>query len=179
MSLFSKPKIEGTELEECLVYFENECKITAFQTREADLYNDVLERYGNLLSNDKRAATEVCEASRRLVQAAEEIIRRHESIAHIPQQASSLYAAWNVTFQANKAWATATLAAIQPTTTGSSINSFDTMSVQLRFAEYQKAWQKAQEEDRKFVKRLKTTPNEIDRILSESNAHAVNDTWEP
>ncbi len=42
MGLFGSPNIDGIELQQYLAYYEAEIKIITFQTKEADLYNNVM-----------------------------------------------------------------------------------------------------------------------------------------
>jgi hypothetical protein len=175
MGFFSSPKIDGNELRECLGYYEAECKLTAFQTKEADLYNNAMVKYGNSIIENPLAASEACKAAKRLSQAASEILRRHEAIEHIPVSASAMHFAWYATFYANAAWASATAAAIEAMANGMTPH---TMHVQQLVEEFQKAWHKAQDEEKKFLKRLKVSAVDIAKIIN-STAAAAADNWEP
>ena len=124
MGLFGGPKIDGSELQECLACFEAETRVIAFQTKEADLYNDTMVKYGNSIMENTLAANEACKAAKRLSQAATEILRRHEKIKNVPIAASAMHFAWYATFLANAAWAFATAAAIEAMANGMKPNTW-------------------------------------------------------
>ena len=58
MDLFGSPKIDGKELQECLAYFEAQTRVVTFQTKEADLYNNAMVKYGNSITENPLAARE-------------------------------------------------------------------------------------------------------------------------
>lgn len=176
MGLFSKSRIEGEELRRCLDYYEAELMVTNFQTREADLFNNTLVKYFNSITEDPVAAVEVCKAANRLVQAAHEVIMRHETIQRIPDAALSMRCAWSVTFLSLKAWAEATLSAMEALANGMTP---DYAYVQHLLGENQVVQRKAQEEDKRFLRRLKVAAAEINKILSRINDDAATDDWEP
>ncbi len=66
--MFGSPKIDGKELQECLAYFEVQTKVVTFQTKEADLYNNTLVKYGNSITENPLAASEACKTAKRLSQ---------------------------------------------------------------------------------------------------------------
>jgi hypothetical protein len=177
MGLFGSPKIDGPELQECLTYFEAQTKVVTFQTKEADLYNNALVKYGNSITQNPSAASEACKAAKRLSQAATEILRRHEKIENIPAPASAMHHSWYTTFQANLAWASATHKAIEAMAEGMSPN---TGHIQQLVEQYQKSWRKADEEDKKFVKRLNVGSDVLARIVARATSPEVaNDDWRP
>jgi len=176
MGLFGSPKIDGKELQECLACFETETKVIAFQTKEADLYNNAMVKYGNSIMENPLAASEACKAAKRLSQAATEILRRHEEIKNVPTAASAMHFAWHATFLANAAWASATVAAIETMVKGMNPH---TMYVQQLVEEYQKAWRRADDEDKKFLKRLKVSAEDIAKIVARATAIDATDDWEP
>jgi hypothetical protein len=176
MGLFGSPKIEGNELQECLDCFESETKVTAFQTKEADLYNDAMVKYGNSIMENPVAAREACKAAKRLYLSAKEVLRRHDEIKNVPASASLMHFAWYATFSANAAWASATAAAIEAMAKGMNPNM---MYIQQLVQEYQKAWRRAQDEDRKFLKRLKVSAEDIAKIVARAATIGTADDWEP
>lgn len=176
MGLFGKPRIEGDELQRCLAYYEAELRVTAFQTREADLFNNTLVKYLHSMTEDSVAASEICKAANRLVQAAHEMNRRHEEIRPIPDAALAMRCSWRITFLSVTAWAEATLSAMEALANGLTP---DYAYVQHLVAEYQLAQRKAQEDEKKFLRRLRVAPVEIDEILSRSNDAAATDDWQP
>ncbi|MFC2063414.1 hypothetical protein ACFLS8_05700 [Chloroflexota bacterium] len=177
MGFFGDPKIDGYELKQCLDCFEAETNITAFQTKEADFYNDVMVKYSNSIMEDPSAAREASKAAKRLSQAATEIIRRHDEIKSVPSAASEMHYAWHVTFLANAAWASATAATMDAMANGLDPNL---VYVAQLMEQYQTAWSRTQNEDKKFVKRLKVSSEEIERIIMRVNTEvAADDNWKP
>jgi len=176
MLLFGNPKIEGDELKRCLAYYEAQLRVTAFHTKEADLFNNALVKYLNSVKENPVAANEMCKAADRLVQAAHEVNRRHEEIQPIPDAASAMHFVWRVTFQSVTAWAEANLSSIEALANGMTP---DKAYVQHLVDEYQAAWRKAQEEDKKFLRRVKVTAGEIERILSRTDEATAADSWQP
>ena len=176
MGLFGSPKIEGNELQQCLAYFEDETKVITFQTKEADLYNNAMVKYGNSITENASAATEACKAVKRLTQAAAEICRRHEEIKNIPTAAQGMRYAWHITFLANVTWASGTAAAIEAMANGMNPN---TQYVQQLVVEYQQAWREADDEDKKFISRLKVSGEDIAKIMYRSTKAAAVDDWKP
>jgi len=177
MGLFGSPKIDGKELQECLAYFETQTRVITFQTKETDLYNNAMVKYGNSITENPLAASEACKAANRLSQAATEVLRRHEEIKNVPAAASAMHHAWYVTFHANATWASATSEAIEAMAEGMNPH---TMYVQQLVEQYQKAWRRADDEDKKFLKRLKVSAEEIVKIVARATSiDATDDDWEP
>jgi len=183
MGFFSSPKIDGKELQECLAYFEAETKVIAFQTKEADLFNNAMVKYGNSIMENPLAAKDMKKAAKRLSQAATEILRRHEKIKNVPVAASAMRSAWHATFLAHAAWASAMVTAIE-----SNIFAFlaaaEGMNPQIKYAqqlaeESQKAWRRAEDEDKKFLKQLKVSAEDIAKIVARATAIDATDDWEP
>jgi hypothetical protein len=176
MGFFGSPKIDGKELQECLACFEAETKVIAFQTKEADLYNNALVKYGNSITVNPMAASEACKAAKRLSQAATEVLRRHEEIKNVPVAASPMHHAWYVTFYANAAWASATAKAIEAMAEGMNPH---TIYIQQLVEQYQKAWRRAEDEDKKFLKQLKVGAEDIAKIVARATAIDATDDWGP
>ena len=176
MGLFGSPKIDGKELQECLAYFEAQTRVVTFQTKEADLYNNAMVKYGNSITENPLAAREACKAANRLAQSATEVLRRHQEIKNVPAAASAMHYAWYVAFDANRTWALATSKAIEAMAEGMDPH---TMYVQQLVGQYQKAWRKADDEDKKFLKRLKVSGEEIAKIVARATSiDATDDDWE-
>jgi hypothetical protein len=176
MGLFSNPKIEGDELQQCLAYFEAETKVITFQTKEADIYNNAMVKYGNSIIKNTLAAKEACKAVKRLTQSAAEVCKRHEEIKDIPTAAQAMRYAWHLTFLANLAWASATAAAIEAMANDMDPN---VLYVQQLVEEYQKAWRIADDEDKKFINRLKVSGEDIAQIMYRATKASEMDDWEP
>lgn len=176
MGFFDSPKIDGKELQECLTYFEAETKVITFQTKEADLYNKVLVKYGDSIMENPLAASEACKAAKRLSQSATEVLRRHKEIKKVPVAASATHFAWHVTLLAYSAWVSATVAETEAMANGMNPQ---TMYVQQLVQEYQEAWRRADDEDKKFAKRLKVSAGDIAKILARATTIDATDDWEP
>lgn len=171
------PKAVNTEYQECLDYFEAETKVIAFQTKEADIYNNAMVKYGNSVTENPLAAKEACKAANRLSQAAIEVVRRHDALKPVPIAASAVHYAWHLTLLANATWASATFSAIEAMAEGMTPNM---NYVQQLVKEYQKAGKSAQKEDKNFLKRLKVSADEIADIVSRATAlDSDADDWEP
>jgi hypothetical protein len=167
MGLFGSPKIDGKELQECLAYFEAQTRVITFQTKEADLYNNAMVKYGNSITENPSAAREACKAANRLAQSATEVLRRHQEIKNVPTAASAMHYAWYVALDANRTWASATSKAIEAMAEGMDPH---TMYVQQLVGQYQKAWRRADDEDKKFLKRLKVSAEEIAQIVARATS---------
>jgi hypothetical protein len=176
LPLSRKQKIEGDELQRCLDYFEVELMVTAFQTRESDLFNNIMVKYFNSMTEYPVAASEMCKAANRLVQSIYEVIRRHEAIQPIPDAAIAMRCAWRFTFLSVKAWAEATFSAMETLANGLTP---DYAYVQHLVNEYQLAQHKAKEEEKKFLRKLRVAPGEIEKIFSRTNYATANDNWQP
>lgn len=176
MGLLGNTQVVGDELQRCLAYYEAEFRVAAFQTREADLFNNALAQYSNAIAEEPMATSEVCAAANRLVQAAKEIIRRREEIQPIPEAAFSLHWAWHITSLAYAAWAQATLSAMEALANGTTPHY---KYVRHLVGEHQTAWRKAQKEEKGFLKPLRIPENEIAKITSSSIDAAATDRWRP
>jgi hypothetical protein len=87
-----------------------------------------------------------------------------------------MHHAWLVTFDTNAAWAAANAKAIEAMADG---KNPDEMYIKKLVNEYQQAWQKANDEDKKFLKRLKVPEEDIAKIVTRANTIAATDDWEP
>jgi len=176
MGLFSTPRIEGGELQKCLRYYEASLAVTGFQSREADLFNNTLVKYLNSVAENPVAASEVCKAATRLAQASDEVIRRHDHISGAPDVALRMRCAWSLTFAALKTWAQGTLSAMEALANGMTP---EYGHVQRLVGEYQSTWNKALQEERRFLERLKLDGETIERLASKCNETTEGDSWQP
>ncbi len=185
MGFFGSPKIDGTELQECLTYLKAATKVIAFQGKEADLYNDAVVEYGNSIMEHPGAgvAHDMKKATNRLEQAATEILKRHEEIKNVPVAASAMHSAWRESFLANALWASAMVKAIE-SSPYALLDMASGMTPQIEYAEqlaqeHQKRFSRAQDEFRKLLNRLKVSAEVRDTI--EADAIITDDTndWEP
>lgn len=175
MGLFGKPKIEGKELQECLTYLDALGEVIACHSREADLYNDAMIQYGNIVMKDPSlAAEDMKKATKRFSNAATDIIKRHGEIEDIPVAASATHSAWQTTFLANEAWTSAMVSAIESDSSALLAQSRG-KNLQIAHAEqlaieYRKVWCKSEDEYKKLLKQLKISSEERDKIFARATA---------
>jgi hypothetical protein len=129
------------------------------------------------------AAKKMKISTNRLAQSATEALRRHDEIKNVPFSASAMRSAWHVAFLVNAAWASAMVEAIE-----SNIFAFlkqaKGMDPEIGYAqqltlEFKKAWRRADEENKKLLKKLKVSAEDIEEIMARATTAATNDTWEP
>ena len=179
LSLSHKPKIEGEEREGCLAYTRSVMKVSAFWDRESTLFNNMLVKYLDSITENPFAASEVCKAANRLVQAAKEVIHRHEAIQPIPEAALIMHYAYSALFLNLKDWAESTLAAMETLADG--------MTPQYEYVQHlmdkrESAWHEARDEEEKLLKQLGLTASEIEAILRQVHSSldaAKDDSWQP
>ena len=176
MRFLNSAKIDGNQLRECLDCLEKSCRIAAFQAKETDSYNDVLVKYSNSIPDDPRYIIEIKKATNRLAQAAKEALWRHDDIDQIPVPASSMHYAWWATLRAHSAWASAKNKAI---TAGEHGKGIETASIEKLMREYQKAWIKVEEEEKRFLKQLKLNTDGVSKIIASAEEAVAAEQWEP
>lgn len=174
--LFGEPKIQGDELRECLVYYEEELKLKVFQEKEADLYNNAVVKYGRSISTDSYAAKEMCRAANRLAQSASEILRRRKKMAPIPNAASAMYFAWQLTYSDYSAWATAQSAAIEAVASGMEPHG---ERVKELLSQSEKSRHEAEKEEKKLLKRLKLNSDAAQKLFNNASAAIAAENWQP
>lgn len=177
--LFGEPKIRDDELRKYLAYLEEEWKLTAFQEKEADLYNNAVVKYSSSVSTNTHAAKQMCRAANRLAQSASEILRRRGKMASVPDAASAMYFAWQLTYSDYSAWATAQSAAIEAVA-----NGMEPRSERVRglLAQSEKSRNKAMNEEKKLLKRLKLsglTGDMVQKIFNDASAAITAENWQP
>ncbi|MFC2027288.1 hypothetical protein ACFLU3_01240 [Chloroflexota bacterium] len=176
MQFLHKAKIDGKQLRECLHYLEESCQIEAFQVKESNSYNQTVVRYGNSITDDPKATTEMLRATDRLAHAAKEALERHEDMDQIPMPASSMHYAWWATYRAYSAWASAQNKVI---TAGEHGKAIDIASIEELTKEYQKAWIKAEKEEKRFLKHLKLNNDDMSRTIARAENAVSAEKWEP
>ena len=148
--------------QQCLAYYQEELRFKAFQEKEADLYNEAVVKYGMSVGTDDRAAKEMLRATKRLVESANEILRRRSQMAGVPDMASATYFAWQTTYSDYLAWASAQAAAVSAVANGMVPHG---KRVQELLEESEKSRRKAEGEEKRFLKRLKLRSNEAGNML--------------
>jgi len=174
--LFGEPKIGGDELQKCLNYLEEELKLKVLQEKWSDLYNNALVKYGKSISRDSRAAKEMCRAANRLAQSASEILRRRGEMASIPDAASAMYFAWQLTYSDYSAWATAQSAAIEAVANGMEPRGERVPELLLQS---EKSRHKSEKEERKLLKRLKLSGDAAQKLFNKASAAIAAENWRP
>jgi tetratricopeptide (TPR) repeat protein len=176
INLFAKARITHEDLKQCLDYYEAETRILAFQTKEADLFNNKMVKYLESITEDVVAAREMCDASNRHLRAMQEVLRRHENIYPVPKAAFSMRCALHLAFLAVTTWAEATMNAMESIEIGMKPHN---LYIQHLVVEYQTAWRKAQKEGGKFLRRLNVAPEVIEKIMKRCSEAAEADNWQP
>ena len=174
-----KPRIEDEERERCLTYTKAVGNISAFWDREATLFNNTLVRYLDSITESPVAASEVCKAANRLVQAAKEVIHRHEPIQPIPDAALQMQSAYIAFLISLKDWAESTLEAMETLANGLTPHY---EYVQQLMEERESAWHEVQTEEKKLLGRLGLSTPEIKALLKQIHSSlnaAENDSWQP
>jgi hypothetical protein len=177
--LCSKPTIDGEEREECLVYItETVTNIAAFWDKESALFNNTLDKLDSI-SKSPLAASKVCNAANRAIQAAQEANHRHNAIQPIPKAALPMHYAYSTLFLRNKEWVESILAYYEAQANG--------MTPQYEILQHltekrESAWHEAYHEYGKLLNKLGLTKSEIEAISR--NRHykleaAKEDSWHP
>lgn len=162
--------------QECLAYLEEEWKLKAFQSKEADLWNNGLVKYGNSMVTDSLASKEMCKAAKRLQQATGEILRRRGRMVSIVDMAAVMYSKWGVAYLDYQAWAEAQCAAIEAVAEGMVPNS---ERVKELLSQAEKSRSQAEKEERKLIKRLKLSAADLSRMLASASAAVADESWQP
>lgn len=178
MGLFGSPKIDGEELQQCLTYLEAESNLIALQSREADLFNNSMIEYGNSIINNPSATEDMKKATQQLARVATEILKEHDDIKDVPAAVSTMHSAWQTAFLINSSWASAMVKAIESNifaflATAKDISP-EIIHAQQLAEEYHKAYNDAQNEFRRLLKKLKLSAEDKYRI--EARAAAIDTT---
>ena len=107
--LFGEPKLNPNELRECLDWLCEHYKLTVFQDREAELYNNTVLRDSDSMTTSPSAANRLLKAARRLVQAATELVVRYEKTKPLPEAVMLDHYGWGLVFMQYKACAFSTV----------------------------------------------------------------------
>ena len=174
--LFGKPKIEDYELQKCLAYLEEEWKIRAFQEKEVDLYNKALVGCSKEISTDSTAAKEVYRAAKRLVQSTREILRRRGKLTSIPDTASAMYSAWQLTYSDYSAWTETQPDVVEAVANGLEPNREHVRKLLLQA---EKSRREAEKEEEKLLKRLKLSGDEAKKLFRKALDTVVAEDWQP
>jgi len=174
--LLGKPKIEVDELRKCLQYLEEEGKLVAFRAKEEDLYNIALAKYGKSVSTDSHAAEEMCKAANRLVQVANEILRRRAEMVSIPDVASDHYWASQKSYVAYLQSVKAESAAWEGEAKGMHPNY---EYLRRLFLQSEDLRRKVLKENAKLGKRLKLSRDVLRKMYNDASAAVGAENWQP
>ena len=177
--LFGEPKLSNEELSQCLTWLGQHYKITTFQEKEADLYNNALVKYGVSMSIDSSASGEMVRTAKRLVQAAMECVSRIDNMVSIPEAASAAHYAWRIVLVDYLAWAGAQCAAIEAIA-GGMLPRGEYVAELLQKAEDSR--KKAENEEKKLLKRMQSsglTLNDIQKLAANASKSVAAENWQP
>lgn len=105
--LFGKPKLDSGEFNRCLEYLGQHYKLTTFQDKEAEKYNETLTQYRNSVLTDRHSTMEVLKAAERLKNDAHVIVKRSRQLIAVPEPLGALHFAYQRLFIDYAAWADA------------------------------------------------------------------------
>jgi len=159
-----------------LVYLAKELQLREFQSLEAERHNIAGVKYLGPGASGSPELSELVSASRRLSQAAGELVARHSQLGPVPDEASQFYFAWHTTYLAYQQWASALASACEAYRAGFTPN-FGIVQ-QLQAAE-QKARQRALKEEGKLFNRLKLTGEQLRQLMVEARAAAEVENGQP
>jgi len=83
--LFGEPKLDREEFNQCLKYLEEHYKLTTFQEKEADIYNEALTQYMPSLATDSHSAKEMLKVAERFKKAAHLLLTRSKQLVSVPE----------------------------------------------------------------------------------------------
>lgn len=180
MRLFTWPKLTDEEHRRCLLYQEEQVRVAAFLDREGGRFAGTRNEHWPAITQNPRAAGEICRAADRFRQAAEETVRRHAEIQPVPAAASRFYEAESFYFSYVVAWAKANLAIMETLAAGRPpcYVGFDRLK-----AEAEAAWEQANTAYRSFRRRIGLTNDDPDALETALQTHdfmeAGIDDWRP
>ena len=162
--------------QQCLAYYQEELKLKVFQEKEADLYNQAVARCSTLTATDNEVAKEMLPAAGRQAESANEILRRRGKMASIPGIASGVYFAWQVAYSDYLAWATAQAAAVSAVADGMAPHA---KRVDRILSRSQKSRHKAEGKEKKFLRRLGLSKDEVRKLLVQASMAVASENWQP
>jgi len=177
--LFGEPKLDREEFNQCLKYLEEHYKLTTFQEKEADIYNESLTQYMPSLTTDSHSAKEMLKVAERFKKAAHLLLTRSKQLVSVPEPAGALHFAWQIVFSDYTAWVDAQYAVYAAIAKG---NPPFAEHVQTLFRQQEKSHQKALQEEKKLLKLLRAnglTPSDIQRLIDKAFAAIASENWQP
>jgi len=182
MGFFSRePTIEGDERQECLAYYEEEKKLRLLYERVEQLFDKRVGKYENELFQARKAGMDfmsslekIGEVTEHISQAATEIVKRKKEMRPAPSAASAMASAWEAAYLDYEALRNPS----------NIVASSDIVKVEAKregtkelFTKFDKSLRRAWKEEKEFLKRLKLTSDEGQRILDNASRATAADKW--
>lgn len=179
------PAIEDEERQECLAYYENEKKLQLLLERVGQLFDKRVGKYEDALSKSRRAREAVMdgvfdnldkifEVTECIHQAAIEIVKRKREMKAVPSAGSVMSHAWLAVYLDYEALR-------DPSTIAAGYNGMEVQARKARQKElvkkFNKSWHKALEEEKEFLKHLKVSSGEYQKIGDNASKALVTDEW--
>lgn len=182
MGFFSRePAIEGDERQECLAYYEEEKKLRLLYERVEQLFDKRVGKYENELFQARKAGRDfmsslekIGEVTEHISQAATEIVKRKKEMRAAPSAASAMASAWEAAYLNYEA-----LRNPSNIVAGSYIVKVEAKRERTKelFTKFDKSLRRAWKEEKEFLKRLKLSGDEGQRILSDASRATAADEW--
>jgi hypothetical protein len=163
--LFGNSRIHGDMREACVQYYAKELILKQYQEIEANRFNEKLMIHGNSFLTNEASMKELSSASRRLSDTAKAIHYRHSALSPVPRDAGAMYFAWEGTYADYQMWASAQNAALGMTISGGTPLAGRVKQL-LKSSEQSR--HKAEEEEKRFLKRLDISPEQIRQCFNEA-----------
>ena len=177
--LFSEPKLDREEFNRCLEYLGEHYKLTTFQEKEADIYNESLTKYMPSLTTDSDSAKEMLKVSERFKDTAHLLLKRSKQLVSVPESAGALHFIWQLVFSDYTAWVEAQYAVYASIAEGKPPFA---EHVQTLFRQQEESHKQALQEEKKFLKLLKAnglTASDIQRLIDNAFAAIESESWQP
>lgn len=159
-----------------LAYYEELAKLTIFQTKEADLFNSILMKYGYSTSYDRQAVNELARAAQRLLNSTTELNRRAAKLPPLPDEISRLRSFWRKTFNDYLAWSQAQAASIEAMAEG---RKPMTKRVRELFKVSERSQKVAANEDMRIIQLLKIKPSALQMALDNATIASESENRQP
>ena len=177
--LFGERKLDREEFNQCLKYLEEHYRLTTFQEKEADIYNEALTQHMRSLASDSHSAKEMLKVAERFRKAAHLLLTRSKQLVSVPESAGALHFAWQMVFSDYTAWVDAQYAAYAAIAEGKPPFA---ERVQTLFRQQEKSHRKALQEEKKLGKLLRAnglTASDIQKITDKAFAAIEAENWQP
>jgi len=177
--LFGERKLDREEFNRSLEYLEESYKLTAFQEKEADIYNEALTRYLPSLASDGHSAKEMLKVAERFKKAAHLLLTRSRQLVRVPESVGLLHLAWQKTFSDYTAWIDAQYAAYSAIAEGKPPFA---ERVQTLLRQQEESHRKALQEKKKLLKLPRANglaASDIQMFIDKAFAAAEAENWQP